>query len=104
MKGKMMKYEIKEFRMIETKNLTQHPAVPVYDGKTRSLDLELMTISVADIGILKPLAVTSKNEVIDGMLRLEAAKKVGLYAVPCLIFECDEPFVLSCVMNSLAQF
>lgn len=76
-----------EITQIKTDNLFHHPDNPRTDYK----DIEELTASIKENGILQPLTVVQLNENIDrynvvaGNRRLEAAKAAGLKECPCII-------------------
>lgn len=60
--------------------------------------------SVRDKGIINPLLVTRDNIIINGHRRFDAAKRVGLHAVPVVVFgSMDELDILEALVESNRQ-
>src|SRR4051812_7963044 len=66
--------DIKDIRLPERK-LRRHPA-----AKTKKLDR-----SIAETGHFGPILIDQDNEVIDGVARVEAAMRLGMAQLPCLV-------------------
>lgn len=81
-----------QIELIKTENLFHHPDNP----RTGYKDIEELTASVSEKGILQPLTVVRLGKYIDrynvvaGNRRLEAAKAAGLKECPCIVSDMDE--------------
>jgi ParB-like chromosome segregation protein Spo0J len=73
----------------ETHSWSVDPLVP-YARNPRKNDaaVERMTASIREFGFKIPVLARSDGEVVDGHLRLKAAKKLGIREVPVIL--CDE--------------
>src|SRR5258707_4236904 len=66
-----------------------HQLIP-YEGNPRKNDaaVDRMVASIREFGFKIPVLARSDGEVVDGHLRLKAAKKLGIKEVPVIL--CDE--------------
>lgn len=53
-------------------------------------DIQTLAISVKEIGLLHPVVINQRNELIAGQRRLEAAKILGWYEVPVTVVDLDD--------------
>jgi len=71
---------------LPSRKLRTHPT-----SKKRALQA-----NIADYGMLNPIAIDADNNIVDGLLRLEIAKKLGLQTVPVIrIDHMDEAELLA---------
>ena len=58
-----------------------------HNGYGEMTDLEGLTVSIKDRGVLEPLIITPERRLLAGRRRLEAARRAGLSMVPVRVFE-----------------
>lgn len=65
------------------------PATDISDGEKPEFlkPLDALIESIAISGVLHPLIIDERNQIIDGARRFNAAKIVGLTELPCVIIE-----------------
>lgn len=88
-----------EIKEIKTDHLLHHPDNP----RSGYGDIEELTASIKEQGILQPLTVVQlgnmdRYNVVTGNRRMEAAKAAGLDTCPCIIQEMDEKTQASVIL------
>lgn len=83
------------------------PLRPMSTRITKSRKYVRIAASVAEVGVIEPLAVTKadgsgRHMLLDGHLRLHALKEAGKVTVPCIIADDDEAFTYNKRVNRLA--
>src|SRR4030081_1735897 len=58
--------------------------------------------SIAELGFCDPVLIGSGNTILNGMIRVEAAKQLGLLRIPC-IRVCSEQRLLRVALNRLGE-
>jgi ParB family chromosome partitioning protein len=53
-------------------------------------DFDALVHSIADVGLLHPIVIDSKNRLLAGYRRLEAYKKLGLTKIEATVVEIDD--------------
>ena len=82
------------------------PSRQVVFGRNSHSRYEKITASIEEVGIIEPLVVfpagDGKYILLDGHLRVEACKKIGIKTVTCLVSKDDESFTYNRRINRLA--
>ncbi len=83
------------------------PVRPITDRMTKAKKYVRVSTSIAEMGVIEPLAVTSADKegrhlLVDGHLRLHALCALGAATAPCIVADDDEAFTYNKRVNRLA--
>lgn len=96
-----------EQRLLEVPLDRLLPLRPMTDGILASRKYARIAVSVAEIGVIEPLAVTEADKegrhiLVDGHLRLHALAAAGASTATCMVADDDEAFTYNKRVNRLA--
>jgi hypothetical protein len=78
---------MKTIKMVKVSDLRMHPSYAKIYAK-KSLQFELLVDSIKrTAGLLEPIVINKKNEIINGVQRWLAAKELGFKTIPALTFD-----------------
>ncbi|WP_033576989.1 ParB/RepB/Spo0J family partition protein [Dickeya chrysanthemi] len=95
---------VKEFIDIDIQKLT--PSKNLIPNVKKSIKYIQIKISIEEIGLIEPIIVYPENngetiKILDGHLRVEAMKEIGLESVACLISTLDDAYTPNKHVNRL---
>lgn len=75
-----------------------------YNPVSRQKDCSALVKSIEAVGLLYPVLVTEKNELVDGHRRVAACKKLGWTDIPTLIAKGNQPEMFAAVNSTVRGF
>lgn len=95
-----MKIDPHQITILDPSELTLHPvARELPELADEDADFIALVDDVRDRGVIHPLAITSKKQILDGRHRWRAAKRLKLPAVPVIVH--DDADAVSIILESL---
>jgi len=79
-----------EFKMVKVNDLALSPNNPRKSSMPTEEEIEEMVNNIEKVGLLEPIVVNHKNEILSGQLRWICADKLGWEEIPCIVYNTEE--------------